>query len=215
MSPEYRVFVRPEIAKQFETMAESMGVGIEKKRTTQQELRDVTAIVWGKQRTRAYALLEQFRNPDSKVVPVINTGVARLIGDIYDDYAEYGNAGRGRKTNVDWEGVRQALIDVFETNLPETAPEDLVLSPDKQTILRKSEYDDSLPGKILPKYIEAIIRVYALNGIKLSRFEIAEEMGVKTTSSIFSSSHFNRIKRKLARNPELKNLVLETPQTKI
>lgn len=189
MSPEYnKVRIRPEKEKEFEDILGKLGGTYEGKRVPQEELRETAGQVWSKQRASAECLLDKFKHPtDPKAQSVINMGVTRLITYVFGDFNDlegfYWRRGKKMRTKheVDWELTKDTLVGIFEENLPEALPPDVILAPDQRSLTRLPSYKSGF-DRILPKHIETLIRFYGLDGITRSHEQVAQEQGLSKST---------------------------------
>lgn len=191
MSPEYnKVRIRPEKEKEFENILGKLGGTYEGKRVPQEELRETAGQAWSKQRASAESLLDKFRHPtDPEAQFVINMGVVRFMGHVFgdfnDSYGFYWRRGKMMKAKqeVDWELVKDTLIGIFEENLPETLPPDVILAHFDSHSLTRLPSRKSGVERILPKHIETLIRFYGLDGITRSHKQAAQEQSLSKSAT--------------------------------
>jgi len=147
MSPKYEVEIPTQGTLQFEETVQNLGGKIKRKIPLREEVADL----WSLEAGLARNLVRKFeQEQDPEIKTKIDEGVKRLIADAYRSF-------RVRmKPEIDWNRVKQALIDFFANSLPDTIPEDVRprLDGTKIALYRF--------GGLQPKHIAIFIEYYGL-----------------------------------------------------
>lgn len=212
MSPKYEIEVNHALAKGFEEWAKAKGVEITRKAPSQRDERDVTAALWQQQRTSAAASIAMLRHPVNPKADLISeNGITNFMVDVFRKYPIFIITSRIRSALKE---TREALSDIFTKNLPEQLPDDVVLHRDssgKNLLSQLPGFAKHEPLRILPRHVEALIKLYGLDGIpKKSPAQIGRELGVSSGAiSLNVASTLWCAQQRLSQDPRLQSLVLK------